>query len=240
MAQPHRSAIPEASLRRWHMPAWGVFANKVLKRLRSPVDLKLRFDHREDMVSMEQIGNFQLLLRELFESRVQGDLVELGSYVGSSTAVFSTFLASCAEQRTLHAFDRFDMELGSLQGIRARFDRVMRECGGVMPVVHQGDVLDTVPAQLPERIAFAHIDLGWGADFDRQKLLIDHVIRHVHTCMSPGGIMVFMDYHIPGVTVHGHDSNPAVREACDAFFARRPERIHLLYGGTCSHAYVRC
>ena len=73
---------------------------------------------------------------------------------------------------------------------------------------------------------------------DLARLML-RALSHVYQRLSPGGILVLMDYHVPGLTVEGNDSNPGVRPAADAFFADRPERVITLYGGPCSHGYVR-
>lgn len=225
---------------RWNVSPWVMYMNKVLGKLRLPYDLKKRFDHREDMVSMEQVGNFELLINNILEHGVEGEFVELGCYTGSTAAVFAALLAAHGDDsRKLHVYDRFDIELGSARGIREIFEQNIRETHAPMPVIHAGDVFETVPNELPEKIAFAHIDLGTGAPTDIHRKLIDHALRSVYPRMSPNGVMVFMDYHVPNVTVNGHDSNPGVRAACDAFFQNKPERIKLLYGGPCSHAYIR-
>lgn len=216
-----------------------MYMNKILGKLRLPYDLKKRFDHREDMVSMEQVGNFELLINEVLDNEVQGEFVELGCYTGSTTAVFAALLAAHRNERRLHVYDRFDIELGSVTGIREIFEENIRNTGAPMPEIHAGDVFETVPAKLPPSIAFAHIDLGTGAGVDVQRRLIEHALKSIYPRLSPRGIMVFMDYHVAGVTVNGNDSNPGVRIACDAFFVNKPEKIKLLYGGPCSHAYIR-
>jgi len=147
---------------RWAISPWVQYMNKLLEKIRSPYDLKKRFDYREDMVSLEQIGNFELLITELIEYKVPGTFVEFGCYTGSTTVLFASLLAAQDPQRELHVYDIFDIELGSVKGIRATFEENMRNCGAPMPVIHEGDILQTVPEQLPERIAFAHLDLGTG------------------------------------------------------------------------------
>lgn len=224
---------------RWTISPWVTYMNKVLGKLRLPYDLKKRFDYRNDMVSLEQVGNFELLITTILDYDVPGDFVELGCYIGSTTSVFAALLdAHDRGGRKLHVYDRFDIELGSAREIRDIFEQNIRDTGAPMPVIHAGDVLQTVPDGLPERIAFAHIDLGTGSDTELHRKLIDHALRSIYPRMSPKGIMVFMDYHVPGVTINGFDANPGVRAACDAFFADKPERIKLLYGGPCSHAYI--
>ncbi len=213
--------------------------NRVLNKLRSPVVLRKRFDHREDMVSLEQISNFELLLTDVLEHGVPGSAVELGCYMGSTAAVIAALLQARDPQRPFHVYDRFDIELGTVHGVRQAFLERMREAKVPVPVIHAGDVLETVPAQLPGTIAFAHFDLGTGSETFNHVSLMAHCLSHVYRRVSPGGILVFMDYHVPGRTVDGNDSNPAVRLTVDAFFENKPEKPRILYGGPCSHAYIR-
>jgi O-methyltransferase len=226
-------------LDRWRLPSWASFLNRVLTKLRSPVDLRCRFDYREDMVSVEQAANFDLLISQLLQARVPGEFVEMGCYVGRTASIFATLLQRHDASRKLHVFDRFDIELGASEGIRAQFEANLRATGAPMPVINQGDLFETVPGALPERIAFAHIDLGVGSDTALHERLVSHALQHAYPRMSPGGIIVVMDYHIPGITVHGYDANPGARPATDRFLQGKPEKAHLLYGGACSHAYIR-
>lgn len=222
---------------RWRRSLDGSLLNKVLRRLRAPWALAHRFDHRRDMVSLEQVGNFQLLTHSVLDHGIPGAFVELGSYTGSTMAVFSQLLAGT--DRELHAFDRFDIVLGNDRDVRGQFDRTLSRYGAVHPQVHPGDLRDTVPGQLPDRIAFAHIDLGCGGDMEEHIGLLEHALKHVYERLSPGGVALFMDYYEPGLTVHGFDSNPGVRVAVDRFLQGRPETIRPLYGGPCAHAYLR-
>ncbi len=225
---------------RWKISPWVSYMNKILEKVRSPYDLKKRFDYREDMVSLEQIGNFQLLIAEILENKVPGGFVEFGCYTGSTATLFATLLAANDPAREFHVYDIFDIELGSVKGIRATFEENIRNCGAPMPLIHQGDILQTVPKDVPEQIAFAHLDLGTGGDSALHARLLQHVLQHVYPRMAPHGVMVFMDYHIPGISLGGNaEVNPGVREACDTFFVDKPEKIKLLYGGPCSHAYIR-
>ncbi|MBK9177357.1 MAG: class I SAM-dependent methyltransferase [Flavobacteriales bacterium] len=165
--------------------------------------------------------------------------MELGCYVGRTASIFATLLQRHEQRRAFHVFDRFDIELGASQGIREQFEANLRATGAPMPEIHAGDLFETVPSSLPERIAFAHIDLGVGSDTALHERLVTHALIHAYPRMSPGGIAVVMDYHVSGLTVQGYDANPGARPATDRFIADKPERVHLLYGGPCSHAYIR-
>lgn len=230
-------ALP--GMRRWEIPTWVRLANKVLAKLRFPYDLKGRMDYREDMLTPEQAANFELLIGAVLDHKVQGAFVELGCYVGHTAAIFATLLKDQDPQRPFHVFDRFDIELGATRGIREQFDENLRKVGGRMPVVHSGDLFQTVPSELPEKIAFAHIDLGVGGDTALHDRLVTHALEHVYPRLSPFGVIAIMDHHVPGITLHGFNANPGARIATERFFAGKPEPVRILYGGACSHAFIR-
>ena len=226
-------------IHRWVVTPWVQYMNKLLEKLGSPIDLKSRFDHQQDMVSIEQVANFELLVVDLLDRKVPGAFVELGCYVGSTAAVFASLLKANAPERELHVFDRFDIEFSGVKGIRAQFEENMRRAEVPLPVIHAGDLFDLVPSQLPVQVAFAHIDLGIGGSaFEHARLMV-HALSSVYMRLAPGGVLVLMDYHVPGVTLNGNDSNPGVRIATDNFLEGKPEKIRVLYGGSCSHAYIR-
>jgi SAM-dependent methyltransferase len=215
------------------------FLNKVFYKARLPFALTHRFDYRNDMMSLEQIANFDLLITDVLDRNVPGAFVELGCYTGNTTAVFAKLLSLLDPERPLHVFDRFDIELGKERGIRATFEARMHQCELPMPVIHEGDLMELVPAELPDRIAFAHIDLGTGGSPENHSRLMLHALESVYPRLSKDGLIVLMDYHVPGRTVLGKNVNPGVRKAVDAFLADKPEAPTLLLAGPCSHAFVR-
>ena len=223
----------------WSPTKWGVLLNKVFRKLHLPIMVRRHFDHRQDMMSMEQASNLQLLLSGTLGNQVPGAVVELGCYTGSTSLVLARVLQDSSDARPFHVYDSFAHELGSEKGIRTVFESNFRKYGLPLPVIHQGDLRATVPAELPEAIAFAHIDLGVGGGTDIHTSIITHALATVYPRLSRNGVMVLMDYHVPGVTVEGHDSNPGVRLACDAFLAGKPEQMSTPYGGACSHGYFR-
>jgi O-methyltransferase len=217
----------------------GAFLNKVFRKLDLPIMIRRHFDHRQDMMSMEQASNLQLLMAGVLGGEVPGAVVELGCYTGSTSLVLAKVLERSGGKRPFHVFDSFAHELGSEKDIRAVFESNFTKYALPLPAIHQGDLRATVPAELPANIAFAHIDLGVGGGTDIHTSIITYALETVYPRLSKHGVMVFMDYHVPGVTVEGSDSNPGVRLACDAFLAERPERMNTLYGGACSHGYFR-
>lgn len=224
---------------RWRTRSWVKNLNKVLQKLGVPLALKRSFDHREDMLSLEQAANIQLLLSGVLSSGVQGAAVELGCYTGSTSAVMASLLKARGTAMSLHVYDSFAHELGGEQGVRTVFEENFRKLDLPLPAIHAGDLRITVPAQLPASIAFAHLDLGVGGDPGAHASILTYALEAVYPRLAPHAVLVIQDYHVPGLTVDGNDSNPGVRLACDAFFNNKPEHVSTLYGGPCSHGYIR-
>ena len=214
--------------------------NKVLNKIGAPLWLTPRFDYREDMVSMEQVVNFQHLIARVLDANVPGDVVELGCYIGSTTSIIGTILREAGSDRGFHVYDSFDHNLSrSKMDVLGTFVSNMKKEGLELPFIHRGDMYATVPAELPSRIAFAHIDLGTGGNPEMHKKCLLHCLKHLYDRMSHGAIAVLMDYHEEGVTIQGANTNPGVKQACDEFFADKEEKVYTLYGGPCSHGYFK-
>jgi O-methyltransferase len=216
------------------------FINRVLRKLGSDLWLQPGFNYREDMVSTEQVVNFQHLIARVLDLNIPGQFVELGCYTGSTSAIIGSLLKESGSDRQFHVYDLFDNPLGKdKRDVLARFVETMKDHGLELPYIHKGDLLKTVPAELPERIAFAHFDLGTGGDPASHRTTTLHCLEHVYDRMSHGAICILMDYHIPGVTIDGADTNPGMKLACDIFFKDKPEKVLTLYGGPCSHGYFK-
>ena len=211
----------------------------MLNKLHLSIALCPAFDYRKDMLSREQAANIHLLLLSMMERGVQGDVVELGCYVGGTSTVIAKVLHSQEHPAEFHVYDMFSYDPGLHRGVRSAFEANFQAMRLPLPHIHEGDIRDTLPRTLPGRIAFAHLDLGVGGDEDLHTELLLHALGTTYPRLVPGGIMVLMDYHLPGVTVEGKDANPGVRKACERFFMDKPEVVKTLYGGPCSHGYVR-
>lgn len=215
------------------------FLNKIASKLDLPFQLSPRFDYRNQMVSVEQVVNFQHLIERIESDKIPGAFVEMGCYIGCTAAVISSTLQRLGAKREFHVFDRFDIELGDAQDIETVFRKTFAACELPLPAMHTGDFKETVPAQLPDQIAFAHVDCGTGGDVADHAALLIHCLNSLYPRMCKGGVIVLMDYHVPGTTVDGFNANPGVRLGTDVFLGEKPEQIKLLYGGPCSHAYIR-
>lgn len=121
---------------------------------------------------------------------IRGDVVDIGCYEAKSTKIFCSYNKDLLRMKGVYLFDMFDNPpteskkwnhgphlAEEVKGRMARFN----------PVVVPGDVTQTIPANLPDEICFAHIDLN---DADTEA----HVMPEVYYRMPPGAVMILDDY----------------------------------------------
>lgn len=146
-------------------------------------------------------------------AHIAGDIVDIGCYEARSTHVFCTYNRELIKHKGLHLFDWFDAPDGdhkkALHG--PELHKVVAErMAEFDPLIYSGSVLETIPAQLPDEICFAHIDLN-NAEAEA------HVMPEVYPRMRRGGIIVFDDYGF----ARYRDSALAHQK----FLADKPERV---------------
>jgi O-methyltransferase len=212
-------------------------ANALLRRLGYSARLVGRASTGE-MSSVEQRINMYHLLSQLLVFDVPGDIVEFGSYEGQSAVLLRMILDQYDPTRFLHVYDAFVEP--PLKTLLTNFGRFGLE----RPVVHDGLLSETLD-DLPQRIAFAYVDLGPvpvsrgpGASGAGLNKAVGLVLDAVYPCIALHGIILLQDYWLPeqtGVITRF----PGVRKAADAFFADKSEKPVSLHGGPYAHAFVR-
>ena len=191
------------------------------------------------MTSLEQRMNLYHLVSQVIAYDVPGDLVEIGTFTGQTAVLFGKVLAGEGDgSRRLHVYDAFEPLWDAPKPLEA-LQQNFRAHDLPLPEVHAGWFKDTIPAQLPATISFAHIDCGWGSDPEEHGRVIQDVMAQVYPRMSRGAVCSIVDYcdavEVPDV----EDANPGVRPAFDRFLADKPEQVSLLYAGEYGHAYFR-
>lgn len=218
--------------------------HRPLNRLRNSVnrymtEAAMRGAVQRSSSSAEQRNNIHLLADQVLAFDVRGDLVEVGWHKQGTTSVIASVIEHHRADRTLHVYDAFRDDGPGSTSPRDRLEDNFRKAGLRRPTIHEGDPEITMRTQLPNAVAFAHIDCGTG-DLDVrhcQRLL--NCLSAIYPRMSLGAIGVLMDYHDPDRTVVGMDRRPGVKRACDHFFDGKPECVQILYGGRYSHAFFR-
>lgn len=190
-----------------------------------------RFAHH-DMPCEKLASIYHLAMRAKDYS--VGRFVEFGCFEGLTSCFLQSVLGT---DWTLVVFDSFqgDDELGPEDtGLhpfygKGKFqsnEHVVRqnfEVRGIrQPDIVMGNVLSTVPDNLPPSIAFAMLDL----DMYTPTM---HVLEHIYPRLSKGAIVVIDDY--------GFNDLPNILKATNRFLLDKPEHVDLLWGGSMSLGY---
>jgi len=160
---------------------------------------------------------------------VPGQIVDLGSAPGTTALFIQQCLNELGSNRRLHCYDAFPIESLITKSCEPAKEVGCDPENGVLllqeaferhdvlgPVIHPGWFANTLPDQLPQRIAFAHIDC------DLYESILEALIG-VYGRMSEGAICVVDDY--------GLGFLPCVKKATDEFLADKPEKIFFTVGG---------
>lgn len=183
------------------------------------------------MSNTEQRMNLFHLLRQVLVYEVPGDVVDLGCHRGETGVLFGKVLAEYGPERRYHTYDAFPYP-EALHAVHDNFALA----GLKLPEIHQGWLEDMLPGELPERICFAHIDVGAKVAKDL-KALVRLCLEGVYPRLSKGAVCVLQDYCDRSVS-DTWDPWPAVKAAADEFLADKPEKVSVMYAGYYSHGFI--
>jgi O-methyltransferase len=235
----HRSPWP------WQRPI-----NKALALARIDTQLEQRA-FTWGMSNIETRMNLFHLVSQCAALNVPGEFVEVGCNSGESSVVIQKVLQTLAPDRQLYCYDSFEglPEIGGVDSKTAvyakgamsaslqSFHNNFKTAGVPVPAnVFKGWFEETVPANLPEKVAFAFLDVDLYAS-------TKHVLAHVYSRLSPGGICMFGVYYdekrySQPATIKEYKS-PGVQRAADEFFRDKPEKVSVLYANEYSNGYFR-
>jgi O-methyltransferase len=215
-------------------------ANKLLRRLRLSLRVERIVDGRVDMTTLEQRLALVHLLADALHSGIPGDIIECGCFEGKTAALLTRVAHAIDAMRVVHVYDSFQAGffLGGNVDIEQRLRANFASAGALLPWIHRGFFEQTIPAELPERICFAHLDAGTGGDPAIHRGAALHCLRHLYPRLAPGGVCVLMDCN-DGTFRPPEDGTLAVRQAAQEFLADKPERLLPLYAGQATLAYFR-
>ena len=192
------------------------------------------------MTSVERLYALYQAVNYVISAGIAGDFVECGVWKGGSVMMIAeTLLSRHVSDRSIHLFDTFqgmpapsdldeDYHGTKAAELLARGDRAtsltwaiasMNEVRANLaltdyPPVHfklvPGDVLETLPAAAPERIALLRLDTDW---YQSTR----HELETLFERVEPRGVVIIDDY--------GHYQGS--RKATDEFLARQRTRYFL-------------
>ncbi len=164
----------------------------------------------------EQIkaDELEVLLRELelvLQNNVEGDVVELGCYEGTSALFFQRMIEELAPDKKLWLYDSFEglpdktkedisesgnlFKQGALKASKARLAKNFFKANLIVPEIKKAWFYELDPEDLPDKICYAFLD----GDF--YESIMDS-LKLVWPKMSEGSVIVVDDYEnskLPGV-----------------------------------------
>lgn len=164
------------------------------------MDALLEIVRGESMIPEVNLRRLHLLSAHAVRS-VDGDLVECGVYKGGSAAIIGQ--AALEHGRQLWLFDSFQgmppttakdgefaatiVGLGAtpVEGVRQLLDRA--GIGVDRYILREGLFAETFQQELPQRVAFLHIDADW-----YESVLAS--LRTFYDRVEPGGVIVLDDF----------------------------------------------
>lgn len=180
-----------------------------------------------DQVDRDELGVILDELETVLERHVQGEIVEFGCYVGTTTLFLRRIMDEYTSDKELHVYDSFEglpakrpedqsplgeaFVEGALRTSLQIFERNFAQTGLRRPIIHKGWFDEVREHEMPSTIAFALLD----GDF-YQSILSS--LQLVWPRLSRHGTIVIDDYD--------NDKLPGVAKAVDEFFlGKAPIRI---------------
>ena len=211
------------------------FVNRVLAKLGLSARLSPPISTGA-MTSVEQRINIFHLASSVLFYEVPGGFVELGCHEGQTAVLLQNIIRHYDKSRELHVYDSFEglpaiqsedgdtpFSAGQMATTEDTLLANFKRAGLVPPVIHPGWFEDTLSTQLPEPIAFAHLD---GDLYESVRVSLEHV----YPKLSKGSVCLIDDYADLAV-LESVEMCPGVKRACDEFLQDKPESVALLYGG---------
>ena len=181
------------------------------------------------MVTSSQLLHILNNLNIILKENIQGDIVELGCNVGTTSIFIRTLLDKYSNSREFSVFDSFEglpskqkedetmhqiqYKEGSCKTSLEKFKYNFNFYNLKEPNINVGWFKEIPDNKYPSQIAFAFFD----GDF--YSSIIDS-FEKVYPKLSSGARIIIHDF--------GWDALPGVQKACDDFLKDKPEKMELL------------
>lgn len=168
--------------------------------------------HVPGWFNVDDCAHFHIVLAMQTSMGLHGDMLEIGSYHGRSTAMMATRLAP---GERLVVCDLFESDQGDHYANRPSPENLLANIRLVNPALEPSRIKihkclsNDLVLQADERFRFIHVDGGHSAE----QAHFDLTLCGKH--LLPGGIMVMDDYHSPDW--------PEVTTGTDRFLAGHPD-----------------
>lgn len=172
-------------------------------------DLIKRYPIISDQVDRSELTVVLRELQKVLDSHVDGDIVELGCYEGTTSLFLQRMLRG--QSKELHIYDSFEglppkdqrdsspagehFKAGELSVAKSQLIKNFKQAGLPLPVIHKGWFEQLSDDSLPGKVAFAFLD----GDFYTSTI---YSLKLIWPHLTDGAIVVIDDYQteaLPGV-----------------------------------------
>lgn len=190
---------------------------------------------KHDDIISGMMGYWQIVavltnLQKVLDQNIEGDIVELGCYIGTTTMYIQKLLNAYGSNKKIHVYDSwqglpnltqyerenaksingFKFQKGSCRTQKEHFVNTFVSRNLKLPIIHSGWFADIPDIEYPEKICFAFFD----GDF--YTSIMDSFNKTFHK-VQKGGIIMIDDC--------GWDVLPGCEKACLDFLADKKETL---------------
>lgn len=202
-------------------------------------------DLHGETVDADRLGYVRAELERVVAERVPGAVVELGCFRGAMTLWMRAVLDALGDDRPIHAFDSFRGLPGTTEEdeiilptgvLAATLEDVLAtfaQWGRTPPILHPGWFEETLPGELPDRLAFAYLD---GDLYSSTVISLAECVPR----LARSGALILDDYADQQANPRAVVKLPGVKLACDEYFgASSPIDVLVGEGDLAFGRYVR-
>jgi O-methyltransferase len=179
-----------------------------------------------DQVDNQEIKIFLRELAKVITNGVEGDILEFGCYVGTTTIYLSKYLVGT--NKKLFVYDSFEglpaktsedmspigvqFHEGELKASKKQLIRNLKSANAPLPIIKKAWFADLKMFDLPKQASYVFLDGDYYASIKYPLTLIESI-------MSPGSTIIVDDYTNPAL--------PGVAKAVDEWLANKKAKLQI-------------
>lgn len=171
-------------------------------------DLLATYPIISDQVEKDELGVLLRELEKVIDNGIDGDIVEFGCYVGTTSLFIQRLLQAKKSSKKFYVYDSFDglpekskedesplgidFKRGELRSTKAEFIHNFRRANLPLPIIKKGWFHEVQEHEVPSKICFAFLD---GDYYKSIRASLSLVINNV----AKGSVIIIDDYDNPAL-----------------------------------------